>query len=263
MASYFVYLSELDDLAPNATVSIAGGFSYQPGFPFSNVLTSKLHELWLSQTITGGAGYDGLLAINLGAPTPWNLLVLGNNNIPETTTIRVQTGTTSSVLDHNDLMTWREFDQYFLTSDRTDQYIRIRLTDASIPDGFILYMGKIKVGQGTAAPKTFRNGWMRCPMISDRRSQSDLDTESVDIIRAYEQFTFDFANLSVSERTTFMTFLETLKGSKYHFFLITDTSEYKGHFVALQATPRERRGIYTDLDQITVNEKSRGVRAGA
>jgi hypothetical protein len=277
--SAFIWLSERDDLAVNASISLTQTdgtpVASNSAFPITNLQTSDITELWKSSTLTGNISLglpvlSYLLNIDLGAslspPTAqtWDEVVLINHDFARTTTLfHLYSGTTpvlGSMTDRG-VFTWREFDMYIkLAVPSSHRFLKIWF-GSSIT--WTASMGRIMVALSNFSLAKPKLGWSISMVTKQTDNRSAFNVKHVDTFCQYRQFSFTFIPTVKSPSEHFMEFLIALQGMRYWFFLIPDSTEYHGYVVRQMSQPRRIRDFYEQIDEVQCEEESRGVRISA
>jgi hypothetical protein len=262
--SFFTFLRSTDDLFQPLSNATNWGVNYSaaPGSSQLNLQTTDISQRYTTTNVTGG--YNNLITVDLGAPTPWNQIMLVNHDFDPSVVITIKSGTTSGVIDHTDTMTYREIDAYFRTaSTRTDRYLTIGIVDA-ITASHAYSIGRLMIGLAVTLDNNFSYDWRRRHVQENNSKRSELGARSVNKIRKYFEFVFTFEEMTDAQAQTLTDFTDSLNGDAIYLFLIPDPAVYKGYVVTLSSSTVEevvnRRITVADL---VLTEESRGVRMAA
>lgn len=256
----FTYALQNGNLVPSATVTAN---SEDALYPLANLTDPNIGLPYRTDALV--TGLDILVDLNTTGST-WNLIALINHNFTATTVVTIKSGTTTSVLDHTDVVDWRAGDIFLLLSpSRTNRYMRILVTDSgSNPDGY-LSIGYLYMGAAITFSFNFMYGWRTKYVKSVRAIYSDLDTlAGTNFISAYKVFTLSFQALSQADAATLAAMLENLYGISFWFFLIPESGIYDGYAVRLTSDAEFSREFYTaiNVQSLTFREEGRGIRLG-
>lgn len=270
----FVYLSETADQADDSTITLTESDGTTPvasdvAFPLTNLKTSDITELWQSTNMDGHeSGGNPVLAqrlnIDRGVTTNWDLVCLVNHNFAQTVTrFALYSGTTNvlgSMTSRGDF-TWRSGDMYIrLSTPTTHRYLVIQFANIAV---WTPSMGRLLIGSSTVSALQLKYGWTISPETKQSVNISAFNVKHVDTFCQYKQLSLPVVIGSKASAATLMTFLESLQGMRYWFFLIPWIDEYDGYVVRQMSKPVRTRDFNEEINTVEVEEESRGVRIGA
>lgn len=258
--SFFTFLTDPADLFPECVLGVSYG-SVTDDFPYTNLQTSDISQLYITTAITGG--FDLLIEIDLVTTPPWNQVVIINHDIDPSAVVTVRSGPDSSLAGHTDVMPYRQFDMFFRTaSTRTDRYVEIHIHD-TISAAHSVAIGRIMVGLATTLTSNFSYDWRRRRKKINRSKRSDLNARSVDRIVRYLEFVLTFEEMTDAQLLSLTTFTDSLEGDAIWFFLILDPSLPDGYVVTLSTEVEETINRRHTVQELVFSEESRGLRIGA
>ena len=262
--SAFIYLKDSSDIFRTLDASlptsadVTNPIGEASGFPFDNLQSSDITELWMSPPATPGDPSAYELNIDLGAGVSWDFVAWINHDFPSTGVYGFKSGPTAPASALTDAFTWREHDMYFrTTSTRTHRYLQLTI---QISTDFQISAGRLLIGLSTVATVPPKYGWDISFKSKASDNRSAFNVKHIDVYCEYHQFSFPFIQTANAAAVTFWTFLKSLQGMKNWFFLVPDSTEYDGYVVRQMSQPTRTRDYYNRFEDVICEEESRGVR---
>ena len=245
---------------PDNPVTLAGttitATTENASFPASNLKILPTTTVWRSTAIASQQNID----IDFGSAKSADLIAAVNHNVTSVASVlQVRAGTTASVADFAESITWREF-LFFkrLSSQQSYRYWRLEILNTLNPDSYI-EIGYLLLGSLTSPTFNFQYGWTSGIDFVNLEVASPYGVPNVDEKHRRQQVHMEFGPLTDTEMTALRTLYTTVKGARNPLIILPDREGSDAYFgrIISQFNERIESQRYTSL---TFEEDSYGNR---